>query len=128
MVCLDTDTIINFLRNKRETVDLLHSYISEGKSLATTTINLFELWKGIYRFPDSKREISLQNFLSSITILQLTVDGSKKAAQIFEKLTSEGTMVDILDVFIAAIALTYNEPLLTYNKRHFERINGLTLL
>ena len=50
------------------------------------------------------------------------------AKKIFESLSSEGQTVDALDVMIASIAMVNNEPILTLNKNHFERIPGVKLI
>ncbi len=125
MVCLDTDVIINFLRKDKETISLLKE-IKETDKLATTTINSFELWKGFYKTGRDKKTII--NLLDSISLLKLDDKSSQKSAEIFEDLNSKGKMVDVLDVMIASIAITNNEPLLTFNKKHFERIEGLQLV
>ena len=63
MVCLDTDVIINFLRNDKSSVELLKKMISEGKVLTTTAVNSFELWKGAYRPKNNEKIGAIKNFL-----------------------------------------------------------------
>ena len=47
-ICLDTDILVNFLRNKKEEVDYIQKH--EGKVIfATTPINIFELYYGAYK-------------------------------------------------------------------------------
>ena len=102
MVCIDSDIIINFLRKEKNAVEL----INQLKSTFDT----------------------IEQFLSEIEILLLEPKSSKKAAEIFESLSSEGQTVDALDVMIASIAMVNNEPILTLNKNHFERIPGVKLI
>ena len=47
-ICLDTDFLVNFLRNKKEEADFIKEN-EISKNLATTYINLFELYYGAYK-------------------------------------------------------------------------------
>jgi|SRR3989344_1261910 len=127
MVCLDTDVIINFLRNDKSSVELLKKMISEGKVLTTTAVNSFELWKGAYRSRSESGLGAVEKFLASVNIFSLDERSSKKAAEIFEGLASRGETVDSLDVLIGAIAIQNREKILTLNRKHFERIPGIEL-
>ena len=128
MVCIDSDIIINFLRKEKNAVELINQLKDKGELITTTVINSFELWKGYYRFKNKTTFDTIEQFLSEIEILLLEPKSSKKAAEIFESLSSEGQTVDALDVMIASIAMVNNEPILTLNKNHFERIPGVKLI
>src|SRR3989338_9974372 len=124
MVCLDTDVIIHFLRKNKESVELINKILELKQKIKITSINEFELWKGVYKINNRNREKSLKQFLSSIEILNLNSSSAKKAAEIFQILELEGNPVDTLDVMIAAIAIVNDESVLTMNRKHFERIPG----
>ena len=49
MVCLDSDILINYLRREQRAINLFKKSREEGKQLCTTSINSFELIKGIPR-------------------------------------------------------------------------------
>jgi predicted nucleic acid-binding protein len=53
------------------------------------------------------------------------VDTSVKINAILKRKRKQ---IDIADLFIAATALTYNYPLATSNKKHFEPINALEIV
>lgn len=125
MVCFDSDVLINLLRNDEKTV-LRIKEIEESDKITTTAINGFELWKGVYRKGKDERAVS--ELLEIVSLLEFNGKASKKAAEIFEHLRSRGKIVDALDVMIAAIAIINNEPLLTFNKKHFENIPGLMVI
>lgn len=126
MVCVDSDVLINFLRNDRKTVSLIENLKSEEKILLTTSINSFELLKGIPAFSKVDKVI-VSEFLNNFKILDFNLESSRKAAEIFSKLKAEGNTIDIADIMIASIVITNGETLLTGNVRHFERINELKL-
>ncbi len=127
MVCLDTDVFINILRNNERTISIIKE-IQKTNQMTTTVINNFELWKGFYRTKSVRDEKAIIELLDIISLLEFDEKASKKAAEIFEYLRKKGKTVDALDVMIASIAITNNEPLLTFNKKHFENIPGLKLM
>lgn len=128
MVCLDTDVIIHFLRKNKEAVELMEKIIATKEKISTTSINEFELWKGVYRLYGKKRENSLRQFLSQVHRFGFDDKASKKAALVFENLRKKGDIIDALDIMIASIAIVNNESILTLNKKHFERIKGLRVI
>ncbi len=126
MVCLDSDILINFLRNEQKTIQLFQKLKEQGIKLSTTPINSFELLKGIPK--SSKMDISkVKEFLSNFQILNFDFESSKKAAEIFEELKSKGESIDLADIMIASIAITNKKKLITKNTNHFERITKLIL-
>lgn len=50
-----------------------------------------------------------------------------KAIQIQHSLKRKRKQLDIADLFIAATAATNNLPIATLNKKHFERVDNITL-
>jgi tRNA(fMet)-specific endonuclease VapC len=122
-ICLDTDIIINSLKSKEFGKKLL-KLKKQGVSLHTTTINTFELFKGVR---EKERE-SLENFFSGLKILDFDIKASEKASQIFNNLKKQGNNLDLADIMIASIAIVNNQALLTENKKHFKRIPELTLV
>lgn len=51
----------------------------------------------------------------------------QRFAAIRAELRRTGRMISDLDIIIAATALQYDLTLLTFNRRHFERVTGLRL-
>lgn len=122
-ICLDSDILIELLKNNRTVQEKLSSLEA---SFAITAITSFEVWSG-----RKEREQTMINaLLSSFHTLDFDTHASLKAADIWRTLKSDGTMLDIRDVFIASICITQNIALFTHNKKHFERLqeHGLTLI
>jgi len=123
MVCLDSDIVIDFLRNKKEVIKKILELENKEK-LSTTSINIFELLVGFLEL--NKIEESYK-FVKNLKILSFDFEAGEKASSIFKELKNKGTLLDPLDLFIASIAITNNESLLTRNTKHFERVPGLRL-
>ena len=128
MVCLDTDIIINFLRKESSSVQFISQLIENEEEVLTTSINVFELWKGAYKSNKKEAYKAVKEFLSKCRILYLDENSSQKAAKIFQELTSKGDIIDALDIMIASITITNKESLRTNNKKHFDRIKELKLV
>jgi predicted nucleic acid-binding protein len=126
MVFLDSDVLINFLRKDLTTVRALGRMRSAGKELSITSINSFDLLKGIPKSSsmDASKVIA---FLNNFSIHDFTFASSKKAAEIFVYLKSQGEIIELPDIMIASIVLANNETLITENTNHFKRIQGLKI-
>jgi len=121
---LDSDIIIDFLKNDKKIIERI-SKIKEEESLKTTTINVFELLNGFLAL--NKKETFLLEFINNLKVLNFNFEASEKAAEIFNELRSNGEEIDHLDLFIASIAITNKEKLFTRNKKHFNRIKELEI-
>lgn len=53
---------------------------------------------------------------------------AKKAAEIYHTLRKQNKMIEFSDIFIAATCLVNDLSILTLNKKHFNRVNGLVIL
>lgn len=126
MVCLDSDIIIDALRNEKKIVEKVMQ-LRKDTYLTTTSINTFELLKGIFHTKNEKEKTGLQKFLVSIKMIPFNFEAPQKAAEIFEALRSKGQPIELTDVMIATICMSNNEYLLTKNSKHFAKIEGLKL-
>lgn len=70
---MDTDILIDFLRNKREVVLFIENLRNEN--LATTAINAFELFWGAYRV--NSQLMAVERLLNSILLLNTTRESMK---------------------------------------------------
>jgi len=127
MVCLDTDIIIDFLKEREYAVRKISDIQERDLKLSTTTINSFELFKGALKSNNPESIHPLNQLLSNTFIHNFDLESSKKAAEIFESLKVKGELLDLADIMIAAIAITNKETLITRNIKHFKRIPGLEI-
>lgn len=126
-ICLDTDFLVNFLRNKKEEVEFIKKNELQ-KDLATTYINIFELYYGAYKSTNKEHNFkAIQLLLNRINILNLSEDSVKKAAEILVNLEKQGGLIDFRDLLIGTITLVNNYAIKTKNIKHFNRIEGLNI-
>ena len=126
-ICLDSDVLIDFLKNKKEIVDWIKEK-EENFELTTTAINVFELYYGEYRKKSSIDIKELDKFFENIHIFDLTKEISKKAGGLASTLEKEGNIIEFRDILIAAISIENNLSLKTNNIKHFSRIKELKII
>lgn len=126
-ICLDTDILIDFLRNDLQTVEWIKN--NENKViLATTVINLFELYAGANKVKNSREKIiAVDKLAERLQVLNFSIEVSKEAGMQKAFLEQNGNDLDIRDLFIGIISKSQNFSLKTNNKRHFSKISGLKL-
>ncbi len=127
-ICLDTNILVDLLRNKSDAV----KWVEENESnniLATTIINVFELYSGAYKAHDSENKIlAVKKLVGKLKILYFNDNGAEEAGRLNAQLESKGASLEKRDLFIGAIALLEGFALKTDNKKHFLRIVGLKVI
>lgn len=123
---VDTDVVIGFLKGKPQEVTLLKTLSPQGISISLITYG--EIYEGIYygRNPKQNEQVFHQ-FLQDIDVLPLTKLVMRRFAKIRGQLRQSGSMLADMDLLIGATALQNKLTLVTYNKKHFQRIPGLIL-
>lgn len=117
-VCLDTDIIINFLKNESPEMEEL---LIQGQEIFVTSISAYEL-----RLRKTNLEV-IEKILSTLQILPFDDLSSQIAATINKDLKDKRRTIDIRDIFIAATCIRNNCTLLTKNKKHFKPIKELEI-
>jgi tRNA(fMet)-specific endonuclease VapC len=121
MILADTDVLIDFLGGREPAAGRVTREIESG-NLWTTVITRFELLSGAR----GSREVRIvSELLNSIKIAPLDVSAADRAALVRRILERKGVGIGMADSLIAGIALHIGAVLLTRNRRHFERVEGL---
>jgi tRNA(fMet)-specific endonuclease VapC len=94
-------------------------------TLQTSAISCFELLSGAR---EGKRGENTRRLVAATPVLPLTRQAAEQAAAIRQKLERKGASIGMADSLIAGIALANGLPLLTRNRKHFEKVEGLELL
>ena len=112
----------NFVKNYLELV------LSTDHNLATTSITTSEIYYGAFINKWTKKRIEkVESFLSSIKIFSYNFKHSKKYGELRARLQNSGQEIGFPDTAIASICLVEHCKLITFNLKHFKRINGLEL-
>jgi tRNA(fMet)-specific endonuclease VapC len=107
-VLLDTDVLIDHIRGRRH-LD------AHGASVSVVTRT--ELFAG-----HEREEPAVEALLGRLAEIDVTPDIARRAGRI-----RRTTGLDVADAIIAATALKLDMTVMTRNRRHFERVSGLSL-
>ena len=125
---VDTNWAIDYMHGHQPIVERFDELLPHGIGLSV--ISLAELYDGI--LGDANRqhaERGLQVFLSHIEEIAPIDDA---ICRIFAaeriRLRATGNIIENLDLLIGATAIRRNLTLLTNNRRHFERMQGLSII
>ena len=123
IVVMDTCALIDFMagRDKNKNVEtmLLNS------QAAVSVITVYELFRGVENEAHIQQR---QELIDLCQVLELTEPASRKASEIYTALKKKGELIANQDIFIAATAIHWKYPLLTTNKRDFQRIPRIHLI
>ena len=92
-------------------------------------VSLAELYEGVLTSSDQRRdEQKLRSFMASIEIVSLDDAVCRIFARERGRLRAAGTPIGDFDLLIGSTAIRHDLTLLTNNRRHFERMQGLRIL
>jgi predicted nucleic acid-binding protein len=124
---IDTDWLIQILHGDTDSAQTIEDLAPDG--LATSLITYGELYHGAYYARDPQQALeAMQDVLAEIEMLQLTPAIMERYAIIRGQLTrNQRQQVGDMDLLIAATALEHDLTLVTYNRRDYDLVAGLTL-
>lgn len=122
---LDTDTCIAILRGNQAVID---RRAASADDVATTWITAAELYyvAAKSRAPERYREL-VDGFLATLPVLDLDEASTQIFGEAKAKLERQGRPFADADLFIGAIAAARQAIVVTGNRRHYERIPGVTV-
>ena len=121
---VDTGIFIDHLRATEKTKTALYG-IFERDDICSSSVTLYELMAGATT-QSKKEDIFL--ITSNFQVLDFSEAVAYRAAEIYRQLKKENLLIEFRDIFIAATCLEFDFPILTLNKKHFQRIKGLSLI
>ena len=123
MMVADTDVLIDFLENRSPAAARVALELEHGQ-LRTTVITRFELLAGART---ARQRKAVGELIAGLPCLPLDDAGADSAAEIRRALEGAGVGIGMADSLIAGIVVANRGVLLTRNRRHFERVPGLSL-
>ena len=123
MIVADSDVLIDFLAGRNPAAARIEIELGTD-SFGTTVVSRFELLAGAR---DRTTEGIVRRLLDTIHTLPLERQSADRAATVRRTLESRGAAIGMADSLIAGIVLSHDAILLTRNRKHFERVEGLKL-
>ena len=127
---LDSTFLIDLLwRTDKKALQKAKELDQHSELKIISSLSVLELWRGSLRSVHQEREKQkIDELLQSLVVYPVDELVAKKAAEIEAYLLEQGSMIDLEDIMIAAVALVHHEAILTRNEHHFGRIAGLKVV
>jgi tRNA(fMet)-specific endonuclease VapC len=123
---VDTDWAIHWANGHPEITERLAELRAAG--VGVSIVSVAELYEGVYGSRDPQRsEQGLVQFLRGLAVVGVDLEVCRVFGRERGRLRAVRQMVADLDLLIGATALRHSLTLLTNNRRHFERIEGLQI-
>jgi tRNA(fMet)-specific endonuclease VapC len=126
IICLDTNVLIAHKRAKKADKDktFLFRLSSQPYQFAVSSITVYELLRG----DNQDEDAYWKAMFSNMRVLDFDMKCAEYAATIYQDLKKRGLLIESEDLLIAATALGNQIKLATGNVKHFDRVEGLTLV
>jgi predicted nucleic acid-binding protein len=112
---LDTSVLIDALRLRHRRRELLAELVQAGHTLATTALNVAEVYAGM-RSDEVQRTEAL---LGALDCYDLTGTTGRRAGALKQHWARKGRTLTLADMIVAAIALERGCTLMTDNRKDF---------
>jgi len=116
-ICLDTSALIEIYRENPSIKVIVERY----NEIYVTPITIFEF---------GKRKLTIhliKEILENYLTLNIGYEDSILALKMFKDLVVSGNLIGDNDIIIGACCINNDIPLLTLNKKHFERLKKFGL-
>ena len=124
---LDTDTLSELSRGKPRVSEQALAYLTEFGRLTITAVTVFERLRG-YRVairdgkPLHRQMQAFQALVANCVVLPFDEEAARVAAEIWSAAARRHRQ-QLGDILIASIAMSRQLPLVTRNRRDFERLS-----
>lgn len=124
VILLDTSILIDYFRKSDKQNSILISLFDKGYEFSISAITHYEIYSGA-----TELQLPFWNdLLARTTILPFDESVSQIAVNLNSDLKRSRNQIGMADLFIAATAISNNLSLSSLNKKHFERIDELSLI
>jgi tRNA(fMet)-specific endonuclease VapC len=125
---LDSTFLIDVLRGNADVSALIEEIDATGTPFVSA-VTVMELHEGIHLADSTDAERSrVSELLTGINERPFDRACAMQAGEINARLVSAGEPIDGTDVMIAATAIVNDQPVVTRNTDHFERVEGLDVV
>lgn len=126
-VLLDTDVFSYLMKSKDSRADAYRPHV-KGKTVAVSFITVGELYYGAEKKQwSAENRQNLEEKLKAVVIVPYDAELCRTFGRIKASLP-KGATVGTNDLWIASSAIRHAIPLVSNNRKHFEKIPGLRLI
>ncbi|UUX92007.1 type II toxin-antitoxin system VapC family toxin [Methanoplanus endosymbiosus] len=127
MIILDSTFLIDLIRSQnsvkhKRAMAFLDEILNGDKTVSTTFINVYELYKGAYKTRNIRDSINkINEILRIIVVLDHSDDYYVRFGELSAELEKRGTPIGKYDEIVAAIVLQHGAKIVTNNTKDFAR-------
>ena len=109
---------------------LIHRFVQHAGRLHISTIVLGELYTWAYRRSDPQKLLSVieTDLLPDLVVLDFDRRCARQFGQLQSDMLRHGTVVNPVDLMIAAVAVVHDLTLVTHNTKHFRPVASLRIV
>ena len=115
ILLLDTTVLIDLLRARKDRRSLLADLVAAGHVLATTTLNVAELFAGMRQAEAGRTE----SLLAGLHCYPMTDTIARRAGALKYTWEQKGRTLTLADMIVASTALEHSLFLMTDNRKDF---------
>ena len=124
VVLVDTSILIDYYRKTDKSNSVWVALVRQGYKFAISAISKYEIYSGA-----AQGQLTFwNNVLLTVPVIPFDEACVDIAVAINANLKRKRKQIDLADLFIAATAVTHNLIFATLNRRHFDRIDELTII
>jgi tRNA(fMet)-specific endonuclease VapC len=128
-VVLDTSVLIEAERQRFEIDKFTENREDEIFGLSVITVT--ELLHGVHRADSTKRRLKRSAYVEKVIelfpVYVFEISVARIYSELWSDLSRKGIQIGAHDLIIGSTALSLGFSVVTYNIRHFERIEGLKI-
>lgn len=126
-IVVDTD-IVSYIFKKDTRSDLYHPHLTQiPKFISFMTFAELQRWKLQRSWANTKSE-KFEELLSDFGVIQSDEELCKVWARITNDSFKKGKPINVADAWVAAVAVMFDIPLVTHNRKHFENVENLKIV
>jgi predicted nucleic acid-binding protein len=124
IILADTSVLIDYFRKTDKSNSVLISLFDQGYDFTISAITHYEIYSGT-----TNTQLSFwQTLLKNVNVLVFDQNVAQSAVDINSDLKRKRKQIETADLLIAATAIANDLPFATLNRKHFDRIDGLTII
>lgn len=124
IILVDTSILIDFYRKTDKANSVWIALVRQGYEFSISAITKYEIYSGA-----TQGQLAFwDSVLQAIRVIPFDEAAVDTAVDINLRLKQKRKQIDLADLLIAATAVTHQLSLATLNRKHFDRIDELTIV
>ena len=125
---LDTNIISYMLKRDNNVCEKYLAESDNGHECIIPPVAYYEIRRGLLAINATAKTREFEILCQEFGVGEMNTSAWDKAAQLYAERRRNGRQIEDADLFIAAFCIVNGYTLVTHNIRHFDGIDGLTIV